>query len=63
MKKMLAIAVLTVLGYGFTFTSKCKTNKVCLLTKEEIVIKSTNNAVVEDEIDFHPLLFISNPFR
>jgi hypothetical protein len=62
MKKILALAALIFLGYGFTFTTKCKRD-VCRLSKQQIVQQAANTGVnAQEETDFHPLIFISSPF-
>ena len=65
MKKIFAIAALTVLGYGFTFSTRCKTkDNACSEVKEEAVIMAPAADLSEEEqINFHPLIFISDSFQ
>ncbi len=63
MKKILAIAVLSTLGYGFTVTTKCK-RSVCPTTKQKMVQKAASTGkTAQGELDFHPLIFISSTFK
>ena len=63
MKKIFAIAALSIMGYGFTFTTKCKRG-TCPSIKQQIVQQAGSIGVTaEEEINFHPLIFISTPFE
>ena len=64
MKKIITISILTVFGAGFTYSSECKlcpANKLnmCENKNERQLYK----AMDEDEIDFHPLVFVYIPFK
>ena len=63
MKKMLALLVLTIVCFGFTVSTECKRN-ACRLIKQQIVQQAGRTGVqAEEETDFHPLIFISSPFK
>ncbi|MBA4140150.1 MAG: hypothetical protein H0X70_06540 [Segetibacter sp.] len=64
MKKIIAVSILTILGYGFTYSSECRLCKAATFHKYEN--KNGNGLSAdqnEDEMSFHPLMFVRIPFK
>ena len=56
--------LLTIVGYGLSYSSICKM-KYSTCIKERMIKKKTNKPILpeKEDIDFHPLIFIAIPFK
>jgi len=64
MKKIIAVSILIILGYGFIYSSECKLCKGRTVNKYETKNESSLSALVdEDQMFFHPLMFVRIPFK
>lgn len=64
MKKIFLVLLLTMLGYGFSYSTICKV-KYSACIKENIIKKKSAKALAQEkeDIEFHPLIFIAIAFK
>jgi hypothetical protein len=64
MKKIIAVSLLIVLSYGFTYRSICKHCEAKKLQHWEN--KNERHSSIDgdnNEMNFHPLMFVAIPFK
>jgi hypothetical protein len=65
MKKVIAVTILTILGYGTPHSSACKYESSSkILTSKDIDNKThSSKQTDDDDMVFHPLIFVCVPFK
>jgi hypothetical protein len=65
MKKIIAVTILTILGYGTPHSSACKYDNSSKIHLRENTDNKTSSSkrTDDDELAFHPLIFVCIPFK